>query len=107
MPDPEGDHRRRRRPIQQYGVQPRAADHGGRVLREHVRLVPGVVPDQDRAVGAALVLQVGAESGGGADHDHPVHPVRSGADGSAESRRTELEGAGEAIGQLGGIAGRQ
>ena len=50
--------------------------------------------------------EVGRQAGRGAGHHDPVHPVRSRAEGAAQPRRTELEGAGEAVGQVGVVATR-
>ena len=52
----------------------------------------------------AGVLQVRRQPGRRAgDHD-PVHPVGAGAQGAPQARGAELEGAGEAVGEVGVLA---
>ncbi len=46
-------------------------------------------------------VEVRREAGRRADHHDPVHPVGAGAELAAQARRTELQGAGEPVGDGG------
>ena len=50
-----------------------------------------------------LLVQVRRQPGGRPGDHRAVHPVGAGADRAAESRGPELEGAGERVGQVGGV----
>ncbi len=55
---------------------------------------------------APVSLQVRRQAGRRADDDDAVHPVGPGAERAAQAGRTELQRAGEAVGQVGGVAAR-
>jgi hypothetical protein len=67
--------------------------------------VAGVVADDDQAVRLALLLQVRGQAGGGADDHRAVHAHRARAEFAPEAGGAELEGAGEACGELGDVLG--
>ena len=99
VPDAERDHRRGGRHRHQQGPEAGAREDLGGVAGEHVGLVPGVVPDDHRATGQALVQQVRGQTGRGLTDDDPVHPVRAGPDRSAQPSGAELQAAAEGVGR--------
>ena len=84
-------------------LEPGAGHHLGGVAGEDVAAVPGVVADHHGAARRPCSLQVRRQAGRGADHDDPVHPVRTRAERAAQPRGAELQGAGEPVGQVGRV----
>ena len=86
------------------GVHAGALHDLGGVAREDVGVVPRVVADDD--AGRVLVLaEVRRQSGRRLGDDHPVHPVRAGAELAAQPGRAELQALGEAVLEPGGVVG--
>jgi len=74
--------------------------HTGNGARELPGAMPGVVPDHDVYVIADGAPQDLAEPGGGTDHHGGVHPVRTGADRSPQTRGAEPQHSGHPIVQF-------
>lgn len=77
-----------------------------RELRERLRVVPRVAPDDDAALGSVLdrLQQVRGEPLGRLDHGQGVHAREAGLHGPAQARGAEGDAWAEAAGELGGIA---
>ncbi len=87
------------------GAEAGAGHHGGGVAGEVLRLVAGVVADDDEAAFVTVLVEVRGQAGGGADDDRAVHAHGAGADFAAQAGGAELEGAAEACGELVGVRG--
>ena len=102
LADRERHHRRRQRPRHHPDLEAGTRHHLGGVAGEVVAAVPRVEADHHRA-GRALLVQVCRQPGRGADHDDPVHPVRTRTHRSAQPRRPELQAPREPVGQVGRV----
>ena len=84
--------------------------HARRVEREHIALATGVVADDHATLARArwsVASRYDGEAGRGLTHDEPVHPLRTGAHGGAQSGGAELQPAVEPLGQLVSGSGEQ
>ena len=105
-----GEQRGGQRGRHQEGFNSGSGEDRGGFFGENIGVVAGVEADDGARPGAGGGLRdrVGeerGETGSGAAHHHPVHPVRPRAEGCPQSGGAELQGAAETVGQL--LAGRR
>ena len=104
LADREREERRGQRPRHHERLEPGAGHDLRGVAGEDVGVVAGVETDHDGPALVAGVAEVRRQAGRRArDHD-PVHPVGPGAERAAQAGGAELEGAGEAVGEVGLLA---
>ena len=101
----EGEYRGRQHARQQPGLEPGGGEDRRGVAGEVGRAVAGVVADDHRTPGAALLAEPGGESGGGAAHHGRVHAVGPGPQRPPQPGGAEGERTGEAVAEFGGVAG--
>jgi hypothetical protein len=89
----------------QPGLQPRRGEDGRGIPREIRRAVPGVESHDHHLATVAVVGEPVRHSGGGAAHHRPVHAVGAGPHRTAQSGGPEGKRAGEAVAELGFVAG--
>ena len=111
-----GDHHSRGRPevpngeCEDRGGQ-RAGEHEGShsgtlhdrrgVVGKDIGVVPGVVSDDDGALGSEVLGQVASQARGGLKDNDPIHAVGSRTERPPKAGRSEVQASGEAVRQLG------
>ncbi|CAB5017422.1 unannotated protein [freshwater metagenome] len=99
VPDGVCEHRSGQRPGEQERGEAGARENRRGVAGEDIGVMARVEPNGNAA--ATTLAEVRGEARRGLHHDHPVHPVRPGAEASAQPGSAELKATGEGIGQFG------